>query len=150
MRVLNLWEVTACLRVPVEYVLVFLAEEIGGEWVVWDRERWVDVQGEWADEGIQEVLDRFIEKYVLCLRCRLPDTRFKSKGLRCILQCQACGSKKYVEGLGQTDQFILRYPADRFRINVRGVWNINEDIQNFTSNGSIRFKYTDSDRKGNS
>lgn len=57
------------------------------------------VNGSHSTETVQSVLDKFIEKFVLCSKCHLPETQLvvQSKKELIYQNCLACGEKALVD-----------------------------------------------------
>lgn len=65
------------------------------------------VNGNHRDNDLQNHLSKYIENFVLCKNCKLPETHYKIKD-GCIYQkCLACGSKDMVDMTHKLTAFIL-------------------------------------------
>ena len=51
------------------------------------------VNGAHTDATLQELMHRYIEKFVLCPNCRLPESEYKIKNDIIWHRCAACGAK---------------------------------------------------------
>ena len=49
--------------------------------------------GKFTTEQVEEVLNRYIESYVICPVCTRPDTEIKKEGQAYYLSCTACGAR---------------------------------------------------------
>lgn len=54
------------------------------------------ISGFYETSELQEVLDKFIEDYLLCLKCRLPEVVFVHKKKKLIAMCKACGKTRTI------------------------------------------------------
>jgi len=52
--------------------------------------------GKFAPEQVHDVLNRYIESYVICPVCTRPDTNMAKEGNAYYLVCQACGARTSV------------------------------------------------------
>src|SRR5689334_14092113 len=68
-KIANLTKIAADLRVPSTYVLKFLGHELGSH----TNENQGVINGSFAEPEMRKLLDKFIEKYVLCPRCKYPE-----------------------------------------------------------------------------
>jgi len=55
-------------------------------------------------------LDKFIEKYILCQKCKLPEMLIKIKNNKVIGNCECCGVKSELDNTHRLATFILRNP----------------------------------------
>ncbi|MFB6070420.1 MAG: translation initiation factor IF-2 subunit beta [Halanaeroarchaeum sp.] len=78
-----------------EHVLKFLQDELGTSAQIDERGR-ARLTGEFSTRRISEVLDEYVETYVLCSECGLPDTRIVTEQGAELLQCDACGARSSV------------------------------------------------------
>ncbi|MEM7825587.1 MAG: translation initiation factor IF-2 subunit beta [Candidatus Aenigmatarchaeota archaeon] len=54
-------------------------------------------QGRIPREMIQNKLEDYIKKFVICKECKNPDTKLIKEGRITILKCEACGARSPVE-----------------------------------------------------
>ena len=71
----NLPEVSNALKVPLEYPIKFIARELGSNTET--KSNSFLINGSHNVEKMQELLDKFIKKYVLCQKCHLPEIHGK-------------------------------------------------------------------------
>ena len=65
------------------------------------------VNGAHKDVVLQDLMHRYIEKFVLCPNCRLPESEYKIKNDTIYHRCKACGSKEMVDMSHKLCNFIL-------------------------------------------
>ena len=65
------------------------------------------VNGAHRDNDLQSHLTKYIENFVLCRNCRLPETHYKIKDGLISQKCMACGSKEAVDMTHKLTSFIL-------------------------------------------
>jgi translation initiation factor 2 subunit 2 len=75
-----------------EHVLKFLQDELGTSAHIDESER-ARLTGEFNQRRIQEAIDTYTERYVLCGECGLPDTNIVREQGAELLQCTACGAR---------------------------------------------------------
>jgi translation initiation factor 5 len=56
---------------------------------------------------LQDLMHRYIEKFVLCPNCRLPETEYKIKNELISHKCAACGAKEPVDMQHKLCNYIL-------------------------------------------
>jgi translation initiation factor 5 len=65
------------------------------------------VNGAHTDGMLQDLMHRYIEKFVLCPNCRLPESEYKIKNDLIFHRCKACGAKEMVDMSHKLCNFIL-------------------------------------------
>jgi translation initiation factor 5 len=65
------------------------------------------VNGAHTDATLQELVHRYIEKFVLCPNCRLPETDYRVKNEMISHKCKACGAKETVDMQHKLCNYIL-------------------------------------------
>lgn len=65
------------------------------------------VNGAHTDGTLQELIHRYIEKFVLCPNCNLPETEYKIKSDVIYHKCAACGAKETVDMSHKLCNYIL-------------------------------------------
>ena len=69
----------------------------------------VIVNGAHTDKVLQQILDVFIDKFVLCPVCKLPETKLSVKSNGDIYhKCKACGKNSLVDPLHKLCKFIVK------------------------------------------
>lgn len=109
-KLVNLSDVSKCLNVPTEYPLRFFAAELGASAEYKQSENKAILKGTFRREDLQKLLDQFIEKFVLCPRCHLPEITYRLKRKELISDCKACGNVKPMDMTHKISNFILKHP----------------------------------------
>lgn len=65
------------------------------------------VNGAHTDQVLQQNIHKYIELFVLCPNCRLPETEYKIKSGAIYHKCMACGSKEMVDMSHKLCTYIL-------------------------------------------
>jgi len=65
------------------------------------------VNGAHTDATLQDLVKRYIDKFVLCPNCNLPETEYKIKNDAVFHKCMACGAKEMVDMSHKLCNFIL-------------------------------------------
>lgn len=109
--VVNLNSVAQSLSRPPEYVIKYFGFELGAQANAKPTDdRWI-INGAHDAPKLQDYLDGFIEKFVLCKKCRNPETDVVIKDNRILLDCKACGQRSEVDPRLKLSTFILRRAA---------------------------------------
>jgi len=65
------------------------------------------VNGHHTDKALQDLMHKYIEGFVLCPQCRLPETEYKIKSGIVWHKCAACGNKDMVDMTHKLCTYIL-------------------------------------------
>jgi len=108
----NMTEIAKALERPPTYPTKYFGCELGAQ-TQFDlkNERYI-VNGEHDAGRLQEILDGFIKKFVLCSACDNPETTLtvqKNKGV-IHSKCKACGNAAIIDPKHKLSTFILKNP----------------------------------------
>ncbi len=92
--VLNFGEVAEALRRDPQHLLKFMTGETATH-ATFDGTR-VVFQGRFTQESIQNLVDIYTKRYVICPVCGRPDTHIERDKRLSFLQCDACGAKSSI------------------------------------------------------
>ncbi|KAI0013636.1 domain found in IF2B/IF5-domain-containing protein [Xylariaceae sp. FL0662B] len=106
--VVNLSSVAASLARPGSYVIKYFGFELGAQTNIDPPDdRWI-INGAHDASKLQELLDGFINKFVLCKKCKNPETDVVIKDGHIVLDCKACGQRTDVDLRLKLSGFILK------------------------------------------
>ncbi|RVX70440.1 hypothetical protein B0A52_05939 [Exophiala mesophila] len=106
--VANLPSVAASLARPPAYVIKYFGFELGAQTNTNPKDdRWI-INGAHEASKLQDSLDGFISKFVLCKSCKNPETDINIKDGRILLDCKACGQRSQVDLRHKLSGFILK------------------------------------------
>jgi len=80
-----------------DHVMKFLQSELGTSGHI-DESGRARLTGEFDDRRVQEALDEYVEEFVICSECGLPDTKFEREQGALLLRCEACGALSPTSG----------------------------------------------------
>ena len=102
----------------------FFGCELGAQ-TTWnpETERAV-VNGSHTDRDLQQLVHKYVELFVLCPSCRLPETEYKVKNEIIWHKCAACGAKEAVDMTHKLCTYILAQHK-KAKKEVR-VWRASE------------------------
>lgn len=109
--IMNLAEVSRALGRPPAYVVKFFGYELGAQTSInVEQDRYL-VNGAHDSNELQDSLDGFINKFVLCGSCKNPETEIQIKG-KDLLQkdCKACGKITMIDLKHKLSSYILKNP----------------------------------------
>jgi translation initiation factor 2 subunit 2 len=77
------------------HVLKFLQNELGTSAQI-DESGRARLTGEFGTRRVQDTLDEYVDTYVICPECGLPDTNLETVDGAERLHCEACGARSSV------------------------------------------------------
>jgi translation initiation factor 5 len=106
--VVNLSSVAQSLARPPSYLIKYFGFELGAQTNIDPADdRWI-INGAHEASKLQDHLDGFIQKFVLCKKCKNPETDVHIKDGRITLDCKACGQRTDVDLRLKLSGFILK------------------------------------------
>mmetsp|Transcript_26724 Transcript_26724/g.53294 ORF Transcript_26724/g.53294 Transcript_26724/m.53294 type:complete len:395 (-) Transcript_26724:184-1368(-) len=85
----------------------FFGCELGAQTTMNEKDDRFVVNGSHTDAILQEMVHRYVEKFVLCPNCSLPETNYKIKNGLIHHVCAACGAKELVDMQHKLCTYIL-------------------------------------------
>ncbi|WWD17791.1 hypothetical protein CI109_102233 [Kwoniella shandongensis] len=118
----NMEDIARALNRPPTYPTKFFGYELGAQTTV-ANDRYI-VNGAHTADRLRELLDTFIEKFVLCPSCKNPETEFvisgKSGHESMIRDCKACGRHNSVDMKHKLVTYILKNPPKKKEKGKKG------------------------------
>ena len=100
----NLEDVARALRVPPEAIIKYLCAELGAS-----KEKKSIIKGNHTYESLIAHLDKFIEKYLLCKKCKYPETTmYVGEGRQLMSRCRACSNKNSLDSIHKAGAFLIK------------------------------------------
>merc|ERR1711907_776329 len=113
--IVNMTDVARALRRPPQYTTKWFGSELGAQSTYTNKEGEGEraiVNGHHDTPIFQTMLDKFIDKYVLCENCRLPEIDMMvKKGVICA-KCKACGWAGELDNNHKLAAFIIKNPPE--------------------------------------
>ncbi|KAI8074648.1 domain found in IF2B/IF5-domain-containing protein [Gongronella butleri] len=106
----NMVEIARALSRPPSYPTKFFGCELGAQVKCDDKNERYIVNGEHDADKLQNILDGFISKFVLCSSCRNPETDIIIKNDDIWMDCKACGARNMADMRHKLATFILKNP----------------------------------------
>lgn len=106
--IVNLNSVANSLSRPPSYLIKYFGFELGAQANAKPTDdRWI-INGAHDAPKLQDYLDGFISKFVLCKKCKNPETETIIKNDVITLDCKACGQRSEVDPRLKLSTFIVR------------------------------------------
>ena len=110
--IVNMVEIAKALNRPPMYPTKYFGCILGAQ-VNYDNknDRYI-VNGAHDATKLQDLLDGFIQKYVLCQNCKNPETVLGVQAKKSIIttSCKACGYAGTISSQDKLSTYILKYP----------------------------------------
>jgi len=109
--IVNMVEVAKALNRPPMYPTKFFGTILGAQTNFDKNERYI-VNGSHDSAKLQDILDGFIQKYVLCSNCRNPETdlHVSTKRQQISTTCKACGHFAVLNHRDKLAAYIIKCP----------------------------------------
>lgn len=109
----NMVEVAKALHRPASYTTKFFGCELGAQVQMDEENERYIVNGAHDAARLQDLLDGFITKFVLCEGCQNPETNLTVTAKKTIDQvCIACGFRRSVPLVHKLTTFIINHPPN--------------------------------------
>lgn len=117
----NMSDVSRALSRPPTYPTKFFGCELGAQTSFDEKNDRYIVNGAHDASRLRELLDGFIDKFVLCKSCKNPETDLiLLKGDLIIRDCKACGKRTDVDMRHKLTTFIVKNPPAKTKKGKRG------------------------------
>lgn len=91
----NINEITEIIRRSAEHLLKFLLKELAAPGEL--KRNLLIIGTKISASRVNEKLNEYVNKFVICPECKKPDTKLKKEGGFTFIICQACGAKRCVK-----------------------------------------------------
>merc|ERR1712137_1208087 len=119
-RLVNMHDVGKALHRDPAYATKFFGCELGAQSKINEKNLEYIVNGNHDTKTFDSLLDVFIEKYVLCPNCKLPETDLSVKRQSIYSTCNACGHHAALDSAHRIAQYIIKCPPkERDRVKVK-------------------------------
>ena len=117
----NMSDVARALSRPPTYPTKFFGSELGAQTSVDEKNDRYIVNGAHDAKRLRELLDAFIDKFVLCGSCKNPETDLVvTKNELIVRDCKACGERTGVDMRHRLSTYILKNPPQKKNKKSKG------------------------------
>ncbi|KAI0030340.1 domain found in IF2B/IF5-domain-containing protein [Vararia minispora EC-137] len=117
----NMSDVARALSRPPTYPTKFFGSELGAQTSVDEKNDRYIVNGAHDATRLRELLDGFIDKFVLCGACKNPETDLVlTKGEIIVRDCKACGERTNVDMRHKLTTYIVKNPPKKTKKGKKG------------------------------
>ncbi|KAH0485881.1 MAG: uncharacterized protein KVP18_003146 [Porospora cf. gigantea A] len=111
-NVMNIAKISKALKRQSEYTTKFLGYELGSNAIFYSNEGKAIVRGEHREEDLQGLVDKFIDRYVLCPNCKLPEIDLVVTKQNVGCNCNACGHIGDLDNCHRLATYITKNPPE--------------------------------------
>lgn len=116
----NMSDIARALSRPPTYPTKFFGTELGAQTIIDEKGDRYIVNGAHDANRLRELLDGFIDKFVLCGYCKNPETALKIKDGDIWRDCKACGRRSLVDMGHKLTTFIMKNPPPKSAKGTKG------------------------------
>jgi len=91
----NINQIIEKIRRPIAHVVKFLLKELAAPGEI--RGNFFVIGTKVSASRVNEKLQAYVNKFVICPECKKPDTKLKKESGFMFISCQACGAKKTIK-----------------------------------------------------
>ena len=125
----NMTDVARALSRPPAYITKFFGCELGAQTPIDEKNDRYIVNGAHDATRLRELLDGFIDKFVLCRSCKNPETDLiivkTGRNEDIIRDCKACGERTGIDMRHKLVTFILKNPPKNPKKGKKGKAEVN-------------------------
>jgi translation initiation factor 5 len=104
---LNLKDVSNALDRPIELLVRYFGIELSVQ-SRQESETRVTINGTFTSSQLLDTLNKFIDTFVMCPNCNLPDTNLGIKKEQVRVICKACGAKEVIPDTHKLVKYIVK------------------------------------------
>jgi len=105
--IVNMTEIAKALHVDPAYPTKYFGIELGAQ-SKYNEKTSAIVNGQHQSSDLAKMLEKFIEKFILCPTCRLPEIKMEVKKHNVIIDCAACGYNGIVPDNHKLVSYIVK------------------------------------------
>jgi len=109
-RIVNMSDIAKALDRPPAYPTKYFGCELGAQTTIDHKTDKYIVNGSHTADKMQDILDGFIQKFVLCPKCENPETTLTVHKQSISQRCMACGERGVLKVAHRLTQFISKNP----------------------------------------
>ena len=108
--IVNMVDIAKALHTDPSYPTKFFGIELGAQSKFDSKTDRAIVNGKHDQPDMAVILDKFIDLFILCPRCRLPEHKMKVRKEKIKIECASCGHNDLIETNHKLTTYILKNP----------------------------------------
>jgi len=111
----NMTAIAKALEIPPEYPTRFFGYELGAQATYEDSadRTCTIIKGKHTVQDLDRLLEEFIKKFILCPKCKLPETKISVKKEQLRIDCRGCGFAGPLVTGHRLENFIAKNPPNQ-------------------------------------
>jgi len=163
-KIVNMSDIAKALDRPPSYPTKYFGCELGAQTTIDHKTDKYIVNGSHTADKMQDILDGFIQKFVLCPKCENPETTLTVHKQSISQRCMACGERGVLKIVHRLTQFIYKNPPNSNNLVENGAGkketkknkgkkgnkkdSDSDDEKGSNNDSIIAQNYQDADRNG--
>lgn len=131
----NLNTVAHELRRSASEIAKYWSLELGTQVQVNKKTSFWSISGKYTLEQLYEVLDNYIDEYLLCKQCANPETVYTTNAAHVSLRCMACGSVSEINKIHKIYEYIKKHTKKNEPKETKQVITITTADEDFADTG---------------
>lgn len=119
-NIVNMGDIARALKRPPMYPTKFFGCELGAMSKFVDSEDKALVNGAHTEQDLDQILDKFIDMYVLCPKCELPEIDINVKKNVLNFKCNACGEIGNLNSQHKAAVYMIKNPPNNSSTSTMG------------------------------
>lgn len=111
--IVNMGKIMKALDRPIDHGTKFIGFELGAQTKSDAVHNNAIISGKHDDEQLALCLDKFIDTYILCIKCKNPETTLTVKKGNIISKCKACGKIFKIDLTHKLSNYILKTESSK-------------------------------------
>src|SRR5207249_322605 len=104
-------EIAKALHIHPDYPTKYFGLELGSQSKYDPKTEKTVVNGQHQANDLAKLLDRFIQQYILCPTCHLPELKMSIKASYVKIACDACGHSSHLKGEDHLVKYMIKHPS---------------------------------------
>lgn len=115
-KLLNLEEIAKALYIEVQTIAKYFSQILGTNVTVEIDKKSneivsIEVKGVYPEEDTRNCLDQFINEFILCQKCKVPEMNLIVQDSELIGKCNACGFVSKMNPAHKLTKYLLKNPT---------------------------------------
>ncbi len=105
--ILNINQIAKALNRDSTMIAKFLGKCCSTSAKINNKQNYLEINAVYTLDQLDVFLQKFIDKYVLCPACEIPETSLNKKSNRLVFNCKACGNMSKLDVKDKYDTLIF-------------------------------------------
>ena len=107
----NLSIVAKDMKIPGDYLLKYLSYSVGTQAQYENKNPNTSyLKGKYDNDKLSQIVTKFIEEFILCPKCALPELSYLVRSSYIRGSCRACGGRDKLELESKFKQYVINHP----------------------------------------